>query len=78
MAGPRTRGAREGIRPAAGCGRAPHESGRPCDARKKAIGEEALPVLTENRETLMQNTKPFGSRPGRPWRERDEDKERED
>ena len=26
--------------------------------------EESLPVLMENRGTLMRNTKPFGSRPG--------------
>ena len=41
-----------------------NESGRPCDARKKASVEEALPVLMENRGTLMRNTMPFGSRPG--------------
>ena len=61
--GPRMLGAREAIRPEAGCGWAPHESGRPCSARKEAVRERVFPFLT-NRGTLMRNTKPFGSRPG--------------
>ena len=62
--GPRQRGAREGVRPAAGCGWVPHESGRPCSTRRKAVREQTFPFLTENRGTLKRNTKPFGSRPG--------------
>ena len=72
--GPRTRGAREGIRPEAGCGWVPHESGTVCYAQK-AVREEELPFLTENRGTLMRNTKPFGSKAGR---EKDKDQDRED
>ena len=38
--GPRQHGEREGIRPAAGCGRAPHSRGDRVSARKKAVCEE--------------------------------------
>ena len=63
-AGRDLRGAREGIRPAAGCGRAPHSLEDRVSACKKAVRQEALLVLMENRGTLIQNTKPFGSRQG--------------
>ena len=62
---PADAGAREGIRPEAGCGWAPHESARGdrVSARKGAVRERAFPFMT-NRGTLMRNTRPFGSRPG--------------
>ena len=40
------------------------QSGRPCKCAQKAVREEVLPVLMENRGTLMRNTKQFVLRPG--------------
>ena len=61
----RKRAVREGILPATGCpGRAPHESRRPCNKRKRLMGKNPA-VFCQAKGTLgFQTQDPVGSEAG--------------